>query len=64
MNQLPLRGAVAPAFFALALASGVLNLRLDQPLFLWLTLLSITLGLAFARDTRRLLASTFQDGDA
>jgi hypothetical protein len=64
MNQLPLRGAVAPAFFALALASGFLNLQLDRPLFLWLTLLSTILGLAFDRDTRRLLANTFRDGDA
>jgi hypothetical protein len=64
MKQLPLRGVIAPVFIALALAASILDLRLDRPAFLWLSLLSIAAGLVFARDTSRLLASAFKDTDA
>ena len=61
MNQLPLRGVMAPGFIALALAAGVLDLWRDRPLFLWLSILFMLLALIFARDTGRLIANTFND---
>jgi len=64
MSQLPLRGGIAPLFIALGLGAGVLDLQLDRPVFFWLSLLSLALGLAFARDTSQLLANTFKDSDA
>jgi hypothetical protein len=64
MSQLPSRGVIAPLFIALGLGAGVLDLQLDCPVFFWLSLLSLALGLAFARDASRLLANTFKDSDA
>jgi len=57
MNQLPLRGVIAPGFIALAAAAGLLDLWLDSRHMGWLSLGFLTLGLAFAHDTRHLIAS-------
>jgi hypothetical protein len=61
MIPLRLRGVIAPVFIALALAAGVLDLRLERPVFFWLSLLSLALALVFARDTSRLLVGTFKE---
>jgi hypothetical protein len=57
MNQLPLRGVIGPGFIALGIAAGLLDLRLNSTNLGWLGLGFLTLGLVFARDTRRLIAS-------
>jgi hypothetical protein len=57
MNQLPLRGVIGPGFIALAIAAGLVELWLDSRNPGWLSLGFLTLGLAFGRDTRRLIAS-------
>ncbi len=64
MTQLSIRGVIAPVFIALAIGAAVLDLRLDRPVFVWLSLLSSVAGLVFARDTRSLLANNFKDIDA
>lgn len=64
MRQLPLRGVMAPMFSALGIAAGYLDMRLDRPALGWLAFLAVALGLVFARDTSRMLASTFKDEDA
>jgi len=64
MNQLPIRGVLAPAFMALGIAAGILDLQLDRPSLVWLGLVAVALGLVFARDSSRLLASAFKNDDA
>jgi hypothetical protein len=56
MNQLPLRGVIAPGFIALGIAASFLDLWLDSRHLGWLSLSFLTLGLVFARHTRRLIA--------
>jgi hypothetical protein len=61
MSQLPVRGVIAPVFISLGLAAAILDLRLHSSAMIWLSLLSLTLALVFARDTRRLLSRAFKD---
>jgi hypothetical protein len=63
MSPLPLRGVIAPAFLALAIAAVVLDLRPHSSGLIWLTLLFLALVLVFARDTSRLLSNAFKDAD-
>jgi hypothetical protein len=55
-DELPARGVIAPAFMALGIAAGVLDLYIDSRVLLWLGLGSGTIGLYFALYTRRLCA--------
>jgi hypothetical protein len=64
MSQIPLRGVIAPAFLALGLGAAILDLRLDRPALVWLSLLSLALALVFPRDTSRLLSSVFKSENA
>jgi len=64
MSQMPIRGVLAPAFIGLGIAAGALNLRLAHHPLGWLTMFCLVLGLAFARDSSRLLVSAFKDDDA
>lgn len=54
MNLLPLRGLIAPVFIALAIAAGFLAFRINAESLRSLSLVFLVLGLAFARDARRL----------
>jgi hypothetical protein len=56
MNQLSLRGIIAPLFVALAVAGGFLDWVLDSRALGWLSLGALALGLGFARHTHRLFA--------
>ena len=58
MDSLPLRGVIAPACMALAVASGLLDLQLRAASLGRLSLLFLLLGLAFAADSRRLWVRT------
>jgi hypothetical protein len=60
-KHLALRGIMAPIFIALSLGTATLDLRLDNPVFVWLSLIFCALALAFSREAGSLLASTFKD---
>jgi hypothetical protein len=53
MNELSLRGLIAPAFFALALGGATLQFFWDATSLHVLTPGFVLLGLAFSGDTRR-----------
>ena len=61
MQTLSLRGTLAPCFFALAIAAGVMDMRLGSSALTWLSLLFTALGLGFARDSARLLGAASID---
>lgn len=60
-NQLRARGVIAPAFFALAIAAEVMDLRMDSPVLFWIGLAYGVIGLAFSRYTSQLLANVLRD---
>jgi hypothetical protein len=49
INQLPLRGVIAPIFMAWALAAFTVNLWMDFSVLFWLGLGFVFMGLAFSR---------------
>ena len=61
MNQRTLRGLLAPVFFALAIVTGVVNLRVDSHALVWLSLGFTLVGLVFVRDTTQLMTKPFLD---
>ena len=63
MKKLPVRGLIAPVCIALAIAAGVLELRIDSLVLRWLGLGFLAVGLIFARDSRNLLSNAFRDRD-
>jgi hypothetical protein len=64
MRKLHVRGVLSPAFLALGIAAGLLGLSHLSPVFIWLTLIFLALGLALAHETNRLLSGTDKDHDA
>jgi hypothetical protein len=62
MKPLSLRGMIAPVVIALAIAAGFLDLWRQSETMTWLGLGFLALALAFAGDTRRMLASALNSG--
>jgi len=63
-RNVPARGVLGPAFVALAVAGSIAELEVKSPLLTGLNIAFLTLGLFFARDTRRLISRAFKDNDA
>jgi hypothetical protein len=57
-EELPALGVIAPAFIALAIAAGILDIYFDSRALVWLGLGFLALGLSFSHYTRRLLDRT------
>jgi hypothetical protein len=55
-EDLPARGVIAPAFMALGIAAGTLDLYVDSRVLGWLALGSVAMGLCFSDYMHRLLA--------
>jgi len=64
MTELSIRGLFGPVAMAIALASGYLAIRTNDPLFVWGCLGFTFAGLFFAKDARQLLTGVFKDSDA